>query len=308
MTLPSAHELFSNAGGYETAFKKGTPIGTVVSGEVTNVEALQVKNYDTEELEWWEPDRPKMQMRIVVNTGVLDPMVENDTGERAIYIKWWGDNRTALMDAVKAAGAKSVEVGGMFAAKLMGTKPTEGKNGKPLNDSKIFGYQYKPPVQGVDFGQMGEPAAPAQQAPVQQQMQQPPAQPQGAGEWGTPAQLGGLPAAPTMAPTQQAAPPVQQAPQTDQWGNQAGQQWGTPAPQQTAPPAPPAPPVTDQAAMQNMAQGLAAAPIQQQAAPPAPPADDPVAKAQQLIQLGFTNEQIAAATGGSPEQIQALRG
>lgn len=276
MSLPTAHDLFSNAGGYVSSFKKGTPVGTVVSGEVTNVEAVQVKDYESDELEFWDDAKtqPKMQMRIVVNTGVLDPMVEGDTGERAIYVKWWGDQRTALMDAVKAAGAKSVEVGGKFAAKLMGTKPTTSSTGKSLNDAKIFGYQYQPPVQGVNIDTLGAP--PAQQAPPQQPMQQAPAP---------------------------------QAGQTDQWGNPAGQQqWGAPAPQQ---PAPPAPPVTDQAAMQNMSQGLGAAPIQQQAAPPAPPAppaDDPVAKAQQLIQLGFTNEQIAAATGGSPEQIQALRG
>lgn len=289
MSLPTAHDLFSNAGGYESSFKKGTPIGTVVAGEVTHVEAVQFKDYESDELEFWDDAKtqPKMQMRIVVNTGVLDPMVENDTGERAIYIKWWGDQRTACMDAVKAAGAKSVEVGGKFAAKLMGTKPTTSNTGKALNDAKIFGYQYQPPVQGVNIDTLGAP--PAQQAPVQQppaqQMQQP-------------------------APPAQPAPVQQPAPQLDQWGNQAGQQWGTPAPQ---PPAQQqmqqAPPVTDQAAMQNMAQGLAAAPMQQQAAPPAPPAaDDPVTKAQQLIPLGFDNNQIAAATGLSPEQVQAIRG
>jgi len=268
--LPSAADLFANAGGYETAFKKGTPIGTVVAGKVTNVESLQVKNYETEELEWWEEGRPKMQMRIVVQTGVLDPLVEGDTGERAIYIKWWGDSRTGLMDAVKAAGAKSVEVGGTFAARLMGTKPTTSNTGKALNDAKIFGYQYKPPVQGVDFSQMGEPAEPAQQAPVQQQ-----AALQGQG-WNAPA------ADPWAT---QPAPPAQQAPQMtqEQAAQQAFEQGMQATPIQQAPPAQPAP----------------------QQAPAGQP--DPAGKARQLIALAFPNDQISAATGLTQDQVQALR-
>ena len=224
VNIPSAADLFANSGSYVTAFLKNTPVGTMFSGEVTNVEALQVKNYETDELEWWEPGRPKMQMRIVVQTGMPDPNVEGDTGERAIYIKWWGDQRTALMDALKSVGAKSVEVGGKFAAKLMGTKPTEGKNGKALNDAKIFGYQYQKPVQGVDMTQMGEPAAPAQpaQAPQQQAFNASQAQPD---PWGNTPQQTTTPAPAPMA-------------QPDPWGNSQPQQASAQpaqAPQQQAP-------------------------------------------------------------------------
>lgn len=277
--LPSVQDLLSGAGGYETAFKAGTPVGTVVAGTITKVDTLQVRNYETGDPEFWAEGEPKMQMRIVVNTGVLDPSIDGDTGERAIYVKWWGDQRNALLEAVRQAGAKSIDEGGKFAAKFLSTKPTESKNNRGrLADAKVFGYQYQPPVAGVDLG-----ADLAGSQPQQQQAQQGFQHPQN----------------PPQQVQQQA--PVQQ--QDNPWGNQPPAQ-----PQQQAP-------VQDQqaAAQQAFQQGLQAEPVQQQAAPAPQPAaapqqDDPTARARQLLPLGFTDEQIEAATGVPAAQVKALRG
>ena len=177
-------ELISNAGGITGAFNKHSPIGAAVQGVIVSADVMQVNNYDTGKPEFWDDGSPQQQVRIVVDTQQIDPSIENDNGHRAIYIKWWGDQRKAFIDAIKAANDTDAHVGGMFRAQYTGTKPNE-KNPR-LNDLKLYSFAYQAPVggTGLDMGAPAQQAAPQQQyqapAPVQQQAA--PAQQAPAGE------------------------------------------------------------------------------------------------------------------------------
>ena len=279
-------ELISNAGGITGAFNKHSPIGAAVQGVIVSADVMQVNNYDTGKPEFWDDGSPQQQVRIVVDTQQIDPSIENDNGHRAIYIKWWGDQRKAFIDAIKAANDTDAHVGGMFRAQYTGTKPNE-KNPR-LNDLKLYSFAYQAPVggTGLDMGAPAQQAAPQQQyqapAPVQQQYQAP-----------APAQQQYQQAAPAQQYQQPA--PVQQQYQ-DPWSG--GQ---TDAAQQA---------LQQQLGAQPVQQQYQApAPVQQQAAPAqqAPAGEDPEAKVRQLLALSFPDDQITAATGVPLERVAQIR-
>ena len=72
------------AGGHvEGAFSKNTPLGTTVGGTVVSSNTQQVRNYESGDPEFWPDGNAKMQIRIVVDTGTVDPSIPDDDGQRA---------------------------------------------------------------------------------------------------------------------------------------------------------------------------------------------------------------------------------
>lgn len=142
------------AGGHtEAAFNKHTPFGTTVGGTVVSSSPQQTRDYNTGEPEFWDDNRPKMQIKVVVDTGRPDPAIQDDDGHRAFYIKAWGEPLKQLREALRKAGAKTIEEGAYFAGTLTGSRPN-AKNPR-LNDEKLYSFEYRSPASNAVAGLLG---------------------------------------------------------------------------------------------------------------------------------------------------------
>lgn len=137
--------------------------GDQVVGAVTREpEVQQQVDYDTNKPLFWEDGKPRLQAKIVLQTGERDPEDPQDDGMRAVYIK--GQLQKAVAAAVRAAGATRIEVGGLLTVTYMADG--EKKSAK-LNAPKIYTAEYvKPDVvtqvaDPVDAGTAGADKPPA---------------------------------------------------------------------------------------------------------------------------------------------------
>ncbi|WP_371031246.1 hypothetical protein [Pseudoclavibacter sp. JSM 162008] len=248
--------LFITTGGKGLKFQNP---GDTHTGTVSRAprEQQQTK-FGSQEPDTWPNGDPKMQVVVELDTAERDPADGNDDGSRTLYVSSSAMKR-AIGDAIIAAGAEDIEVGGILTVTFTGFDPTS-KN--PQNPKKLYQAGYarptsplapqgqpaaagQPPIQAY----VGNPAAAAQQAAWNQAPQAAPGQqdvwnpttPPGAQGGGFP----GQPAQPQFAPTPAAAP-------------QAGQQQfagqGMPAPAPA--PAPAAPPAPAPAAASSSLTGL----------------------------------------------------
>jgi hypothetical protein len=160
------------SGGAGSAFNRDTPTGTRVGGRVLSTAVRQVTDYKTGELLFWQDGNPRQQIVVTVETDLRDPELDNDDGHRSIYIKWWGESRKRLLDAVRAAGDKDVRVGGQFAATYVGRGEAASRD---VDAPKLYHYEYTPP--SATAGLIEQPAAPAAQTVAQPAATPPPAQP-----------------------------------------------------------------------------------------------------------------------------------
>ena len=161
------------------AIGKEAPAGTSATGEITFAERRQVTDFQTGKPETWDDGNPKEQLKLIIDTGQPDP--ENDgTTERAVYIKLWGAQKAALIEALKTAGVKQIDTGGRFTITFTG----EGEAPRAgFSKPKIYTYQYQAPTQSVSLGDQvntttGEVTSGQAQQNVEQQLGgQPAAQP-----------------------------------------------------------------------------------------------------------------------------------
>lgn len=164
--------------------------GVRLSGRVVHRETRLQTVFGTGEVKKWPSGDPMYQLVVHVQTTWRDPSIENDNGVRAIYVK--GKLFTdAVRDAVRAAGAPGVEVGGMIDVVYTGDDMSSKAPIKP----KMYQVRYQ--------------AAPPQQS--QQGYGQPSTQ--GYQQYGQPQQPNGwvanqYPNSMPAQPRQQAGPPV----------------------------------------------------------------------------------------------------
>ena len=112
--------------------------GAKISGTIARKPELQQKHdFDKGTPLTWDDGSPRQQIKVVLLTDANEE--EGDNGERALYLK--GGLLKAIQAAVKAAGAKGLEVGGKLAVKY--TKDGE-KKGK-LNAPKLYVAKYEAP-------------------------------------------------------------------------------------------------------------------------------------------------------------------
>lgn len=202
----SIKDALASAGGTEAAFLKDDPIGTTVQGVIISAAVRDVTKFGGApgEIERWDDGNPKQQVRVVIQTEDYS-RGPDDNGERAVFIKWWGDSRKALIEAIRAAGDDDLHEGGHFAVRFQATKPSQTRG---YADAKIYAYRYVKPEAGagLDFGGEQVNTATGEIAPAQQAQE----------GWGAPAApaQGGWPAstAPAAAAAQQAAPVQPAAP------------------------------------------------------------------------------------------------
>lgn len=137
-------------GGKAASFEN---IGDKVSGTITNVELQQQTDLEENKPLFWDNGQPRMILVITLETDLRDD--EEDDGIRRLYAKGGkfetetGSGKAmkdAIADAVKAAGAKSIDEGGQLAIGHTGLakKKTRGHNA-----AKLFTAQYKPPTTSV---------------------------------------------------------------------------------------------------------------------------------------------------------------
>lgn len=176
------------------SFKFQNP-GDSVSGVIESVTASQMHVYDllnqrpTNQPDFFQDGSPKLQVIVTIDTGLTDPSVEDDDGRRSVYIKGYGIQRRAWLQAIRNAGlrkASEIKPGDRFTAKFVGYDP-QSKN--PNNPAKMYEYviEHQSPVDLAMNNPMASQPQQAQQtvqafrqAPAMQQPQQPmqPAQPQ----------------------------------------------------------------------------------------------------------------------------------
>jgi hypothetical protein len=120
-------------------------IGTIIGGVVVSAEVVQSRDEDGE-LEYWDDGKAKQKVRIIVQTELdegPDDQGREDDGKRAIYVKWWGEQRKALIEALTKADADDVEAGGKFFAKYAADGERVKKAWSPTKEMR---YRYKPPA------------------------------------------------------------------------------------------------------------------------------------------------------------------
>lgn len=154
--------------------------GTSISGIIENVTANQIRDFKSRQPKFFDDGHPQMQVLVTINTGVTDPMVEDDDGRRTVYIKGFGLQRHAWLQALHNAGlrkAAEVRPGDRFTATFTGFG--EAKPG--MNAPKLFEYviEHQSPAdlamnQPQQPGmQQAQPAYPQQQYAPQQPQQTP---------------------------------------------------------------------------------------------------------------------------------------
>lgn len=148
--------------------------GTSISGIIENVTANQIRDFKSRQPKFFDDGHPQMQVLVTINTGVTDPMVEDDDGRRTVYIKGFGLQRHAWLQALHNAGlrkAAEVRPGDRFTATFTGFG--EAKPG--MNAPKLFEYviEHQSPA---DLAMNQPQQSGMQQYPQQQYAPQPPAQ------------------------------------------------------------------------------------------------------------------------------------
>ncbi|MFF9129153.1 hypothetical protein [Streptomyces sp. NPDC014806] len=106
-----ANNFLMGGGGAPTA--KFPAPGTTVGGRITEEPKVeQQRDIQTGEKKFWNNGDPMMQLVVTVQTDQRDPSLEEDDGRRRIFVK--GVMKNAVADAVRAAGARGLEVGGQL--------------------------------------------------------------------------------------------------------------------------------------------------------------------------------------------------
>jgi len=149
-----ANSFLMGGGGAPTA-KFPTP-GTVVGGRITEQPTVeQQRDIQTGEKKFWADGNPMMQLVVTVQTDQRDPSIEDDDGRRRIFVK--GQMKNAVADAVRAAGAKGLEVGGTLHVRYThdGTPKQRG-----FSAPKQYAAKYIPAAQSELAAPAPAPAAP----------------------------------------------------------------------------------------------------------------------------------------------------
>jgi hypothetical protein len=118
---------------------KFTNHGDTVKGRITSLDMQQQRDIKTNEPKFWNDGKPMMQLRIVLDTGLAEG--PEDDGLRAIYVR--GQMQQSVREAIKAAGATTIEEGGTLGVQYTG----DGTPTNPAFDGpKLYRAQYQPPV------------------------------------------------------------------------------------------------------------------------------------------------------------------
>lgn len=130
-------DQFLMGGGIQSA--KFEVIGDSITGEVLDTEVRQQTDLTDGKLKFWDDGRPQMQLVVTIQTTLRDD--SDDDGQRRVYVK--GKSLTeAVREAVKASGARGLEVGGKLMVQYVG----DGEQTKRgFNPPKQYAARYQRP-------------------------------------------------------------------------------------------------------------------------------------------------------------------
>lgn len=126
---------------------KDKPIGTSFTGTIARQSrVMQQRDVDTDELLWWDEAKtqPKNQLVVYLNLGYDHPdrtAYPDHEGVWALYCKS-SSLLKAVSSAVRATGAKGLEVGGTLTVTYVGDGE---KKKKAYNAPRLFTADYKAP-------------------------------------------------------------------------------------------------------------------------------------------------------------------
>jgi len=140
--MSEAMDFLMGSGGTSASFAGTPPI--THNGKVVAESLQQQRDLQTGEKKFWDDEKtePMMQLVITIDTGVIDPEIEDDDGVRKIYAK--AQMLGAIRDAVKKSGHKGKSlIGGNLAVKYVRDGETKKRG---FNPPKIYAALYEPPT------------------------------------------------------------------------------------------------------------------------------------------------------------------
>lgn len=144
----AANDLLMNGGsGIKSA--KFVNLMDVVRGTITDdPKVTQCMVFDaagkpTSEKQFWPSGDPMMQIVVTIQTDERDPADDDDNGKRLLHIT--PRLQPAVRDAVKAAGAKGLAVGGRLAVQW------NAGSGQGQGNARQYAAAYEPPQVGADL-------------------------------------------------------------------------------------------------------------------------------------------------------------
>lgn len=147
------------------AFRFDAPGDGFDACEVVDVRDVQQRNHDTAMPLFWpaagsisrrpvetptdpttgERLDPVLQLKVVVDTGVIDPAIPYDDGLRSVYFT--GQSLAELRADLKRTRSRTVEVGGRLSRRLTEEERVDPKTGKRRGIAKkIYSVSYEPPA------------------------------------------------------------------------------------------------------------------------------------------------------------------
>lgn len=159
----SANDLLMGSGVPSAKFERP---GDTITGRVDREpEQQQQQEYGTGRPLVWDDGSPRWQIKVVLQTEQRDPNRQFDDGRRAVYLKGPVKRPSilkAVRDAVQAAGAPGLQVGGTLTVTYTGDDLTSTAPIKP----KLYTATYTRPSAGsltnlLAAGGDPQPAAPA---------------------------------------------------------------------------------------------------------------------------------------------------
>jgi hypothetical protein len=105
---PDANAFLLGGGGAPSAAFP-TP-GTKVGGTITETPTVQQQRDLDGKPKFWDDGNPQMHLVVTIQTEQRDPSNPDDDGKRRLFVK--GQLKNAVADAVRAAGAPGLQVGG----------------------------------------------------------------------------------------------------------------------------------------------------------------------------------------------------
>ncbi len=124
---------------------KWARIGDTVTGTVTSSPtARQSRDFDTGLPDFWDEEKqePKMEVVVTIQTGITDPDIEGDNGERAVILPKGSSRFRAVQTAVRVSSADRLEVGGVLSITYTGDGEKPKRRGALA--PKLYSATYTP--------------------------------------------------------------------------------------------------------------------------------------------------------------------
>lgn len=122
---------------------KPDTIGETLGGIIVATEVRQTTDFTTGKPDFWDDGKPKNQIVVTVKTG--EKTDDGDDEQCNVYIKTWGDQKQALVKAIKATGLGDANAalapGNDFRITYRGEKPNDNPR---FNAIKLYEYTITP--------------------------------------------------------------------------------------------------------------------------------------------------------------------